>query len=170
MDEGDFALCQVILQHADLSDLLFFQHVINQEKISKDANPLFQDFILLATDAKKTMHIPLVYQTRTAAGALGILSLFTQSKLGILAAVLTFVFADEIQNWRISHSLENKLALKKIGGEMPVVEDGFDNIQKGVTHVAKEGFNSAVNFFKNQVFSNLTMPEENKHVASPKGM
>ena len=53
---------------------------------------------------------------------------------------------------------------------MPVVEDGFDNIQKGVTHVAKEGFNSAVNFFKNQVFSNLTMPEENKHVASPKGM
>ena len=156
----DFALCETILHHADLSDVLFMQHVINQTKVFQLANESFRNNIQnAAQDARKIMQIPLVFQGRGFVGTLGLFSLIMQTKIGIVLSGLTFLFADEVVNLWVNHTLEDRLAKKKLGGVMPKVGNNLDNLQQGVVHFAKNGYTYAADFFSNRVLPNLVKPE-----------
>lgn len=154
----DIGICNDIFLQADLPDVHFMQHVINTTKGNND----FQDITAKATDLYHTLSVPLVYQTRGAAGVLGLFSIVAQTKIGLLSAGLMLAFGDKLVEWRIDKSLENKLALKKIGGTPPKVEDGFDSVNQGVLSFAKGTYHYTTEFFKNNI-----MPVISKQLSPP---
>lgn len=148
----DCQVCDGIFYHADLPELLFLQHVINQiNQIKDDAHPLKDEILPIVKQNKNTLMIPVIQETRVACGGVVILALWSQFGWCVIASLLAILCSEQITNLRIAQSLKNRIALKEAGGKTAHIEDGYDGVVGGISNFTKKSYGTAITFFNTVV-------------------
>lgn len=143
-----YEVCDAIFRHADLPDILFMQHILNEVSKYKILNNELRDVLLpIVLSNKNILMIPRIHKTRKACACLALFGLVTRFRPCILFGGVGIVFSEQLEEWRVSKSLENKLALKETHGVVARVEDGYDDISEVMIKVSKTGYGFISNLF-----------------------
>jgi hypothetical protein len=159
-DLNRFTVCNAIFSHAELSDLLFLQYVINQVKaIKEETSELKKAVLPMALNYKRPLMLPLVRQMERATLGFAILALVLREPLGILMALAGFFTSHFTAELRVERILNDRLAGPS-HQEAPRLEDGFDEGLNALARLADRGRIVAVGFF-NRILSAEAMPAAN---------
>jgi hypothetical protein len=148
----DCQVCEGIFYHADLPELLFLQHVINQiNKIPDDSHPMKDEILPIVKQNKNTLMIPIIQETRVACGGAVILSLWSRFGWCLIASLLAILCSEQITNLRVAQSLKNRIALKETGGKQARIEDGYDGVVSSISNFTKKSYATASTLFNTVV-------------------
>ncbi len=151
--DSDWALFEAVFRHADLSELLFLKHVINQInsiKSDPEPDPIKDDLLPLAQKHMKILVTIAAHHIRSAAIAVGAFSLAMRFSVGLLVSAIGILYSERIEHWRIARSLDNALALKEAGGKVSRVGDGLDDVFAAASTALNKTYQSAATLFKNK--------------------
>jgi len=147
-----YKVCNSICLNMDLPGVEFVQHVINQiNKLKDKSSDLHKIVLPLAEEFKNNLSVPLNSDIRTLSIFFGVYSIYAQSQIGIAFSVTMFAISDYIVDWRINNSLNNKLAIKNVGGESPGVDDNYDGAIKGANGWISKGYGATTSLFKSAI-------------------
>ncbi len=152
--EEDCQLCDTIFRQADLPELLFLQHVIDQLSLIKlDSHPLKEGILPIVQQHKETLMIPGAYEIRNIGLAAFSFAFIMQFEIGLLLSAMIILFSNQFENMRISRELNCTLVLKEKGGKTPPVEDGYDNAIRRLSDLSSKGYSAA-----STLFSKIALP------------
>lgn len=165
-DLNRFSICNAIFTHADLPDLLFLQHVINQMMTIKDETSDLKKAVLpMALNYKRPLMLPLVRQMEKASLGFAILALFLREPLLIVVAVAGVFASGLTAEARVERVLNDRLAQPLNQGPAPRLNDGFDDGLNALANLADRGLVATIGFFnrllQNEAPGNRVLNEAN---------
>ncbi len=134
VNDLDCQVCNAIFRHVDLPEVLFLQYVINQlSLIQTDLHPMKDGILPIVQQHKNTLMIPITDEIRSLGFSIAIFSLLMRFNVGLIISAVIVLCSEQLANWRITRSMENKIALKETGDKVSPVEDGYDNVFKNIS-------------------------------------
>lgn len=132
-------ICESIFKQADLDDLFFLQHVINELcKIKSKDSPLKKELLPEAQKHKKAYVRPLSHQIWGGAFIVFCVSMYVDKRIAA-AAVLMAVLSEWIVEARIRLQLAEIFAKQINKGVVPVIGDGWDPVFEQAGKVGSSG-------------------------------